>query len=345
MALRATPLVRWLMPLGMVLGIAMFVYSHVTDVDTEKMDFALSVEGGTEVPVYEIKVYDFALRNTVKMMWDSGAWPLAILIVWCSVIWVYLKMFSLLVLWFTPIPVALSSKILYMLDVAGKWSFLDMYVGALYQVGLNVHITKLLVFMDANIGLETQPAAYVFCTAAIWALLLTHIMVEIHRKSVVTREHEAQQLRRRLARPPLFAAASTTASASTRSAVGALQHSSLLQQSLLTERGGASVASGVAAANGALERQRSAGDMEEDMSGAVWASVCPGCSLALRPLCRVVCCGTREEDRHCTLLPPPVTRAIALFTRRHALAIKGVLALGILGTIGLTVTGEFFFYR
>jgi len=99
MALRATPLVRWLMPLGMILGVAMFVYSHLDTVDIENMNFALSVEGGTEVPVYQIKVYDFALCNTIKMMWDSGAWPLAILVVWCSVIWVYLKMASLLVLW------------------------------------------------------------------------------------------------------------------------------------------------------------------------------------------------------------------------------------------------------
>jgi hypothetical protein len=77
--------------------------------------------------------------------------------------------------------------------------------------------------------------------------------------------------------------------------------------------------------------------MEEDTTGAVWAGVCPTCSLALRPLFRVVCCGTREQDRHCTLLPPAVTRAIALFTRRHPLAIKGVTALGVLATIGLTV--------
>ena len=68
MALRASPLVRWLMPLSMVAGIGLFIVSHTYPVDNERMDFSASVEGGSDVPLYQIKVYTFALKNTIKMM-------------------------------------------------------------------------------------------------------------------------------------------------------------------------------------------------------------------------------------------------------------------------------------
>jgi len=185
MAWRVSPLVRWTMPPLIVVTTALFIVAHCVVIDTEMIDIKLrgAAEGAGDTTVLHLNVWDFQLKNTVRMMWDSGAWPLAILVVSMSVAWVYAKMIMMMVVWFAPLSRAAAGRLLLLLDLLGKWSFIDLFVALLYQDGLSLQLRRVMQVGDASIGLHSRGGAYVFLSALVVAIAITQVEVAIHRQS------------------------------------------------------------------------------------------------------------------------------------------------------------------
>ena len=175
------------MPPLVLLTAALFVYAHLVVIDTEMIDVRV---GGADDPVLHLNVFDFATRNAVKMMWNSGAWPLALLVVSFSVCWVYIKLALMLIVWLAPLSHVAPSRLLFVLDMLGKWSFIDLFVALLYQGGLSLQLTQILQVGGASIGLHTRKGAYVFVTALVLAIAMTNAMVLLHRRTSTSAEEQ-----------------------------------------------------------------------------------------------------------------------------------------------------------
>ena len=175
------------MPPLVLLTAALFVYAHLVVIDTEMIDVRV---GGADDPVLHLNVFDFATRNAVKMMWNSGAWPLALLVVSFSVCWVYIKLALMLIVWLAPLSHVATSRLLFVLDMLGKWSFIDLFVALLYQGGLSLQLTQILQVGGASIGLHTRKGAYVFVTALVLAIAMTNAMVLLHRRTSTSAEEQ-----------------------------------------------------------------------------------------------------------------------------------------------------------
>ena len=181
MAWRVSPVLRWAMPPLIFITAALFIDAHLVVIDTEMIDVRVGSE--TSTPVVHLNVFDFATRNAVKMMWNSGAWPLAILVTSFSVCWVYIKLALMLLVWLAPLSHVAASRLLFVLDVLGKWSFIDLFVAMLYQGGLSLQLAHVLQVGDASIGLHTRRGAFVFVAALVLAIAMTNAMVLLHRRT------------------------------------------------------------------------------------------------------------------------------------------------------------------
>ena len=80
--------------------------------------------------------FDFSLISSVKHMWDGGAYALALLIAILSGAWPYVKLASMLILWYIPVKPLTRGNLLSLLEALGKWSLIDIYVFALMMAGM-----------------------------------------------------------------------------------------------------------------------------------------------------------------------------------------------------------------
>jgi hypothetical protein len=70
-----------------------------------------------------------SIFTSVKELWLSGSYPLAILIAVTSIAWPYVKLLLTFYAWFTPYKTPRGREfLLEMLDAFGKWSFVDIIV-------------------------------------------------------------------------------------------------------------------------------------------------------------------------------------------------------------------------
>lgn len=86
------------------------------------------------------KVFTFTLRSSLKAMWEAEAYYVAILIVFGSAVWPYIKMFAMLATWFWPVEAGSRGehrrgRVARILDLAGKFSLIDGFVMILLSVG------------------------------------------------------------------------------------------------------------------------------------------------------------------------------------------------------------------
>jgi paraquat-inducible protein A len=83
----------------------------------------------------------FTIASTINDFWNSGAWPVAILVAILSVAWPVCKNAALVYIWFAPETILgpeRRGKVLRVLDSLGKWSFLDVFVIVLMLAGLKL---------------------------------------------------------------------------------------------------------------------------------------------------------------------------------------------------------------
>lgn len=149
-----------------------------------------------------IELVPVSVISSINDAWSSGAWPLAVLIGTASCAWPIVKNFMLLLLWFTPGTIVTQrnrSKILEFLDIAGKWSFLDVFVVVVTLAALDTYVTLSsqdeLEFLDpqffeTDAKVRPDNGIVILSSIAATSLLVNHVMAFYHRKTV---EHYRKQ--------------------------------------------------------------------------------------------------------------------------------------------------------
>ena len=143
----------------------------------------------------ELSVVPFSVPSTINDLWNSGAWPLALLVVVASCAWPVLKNLVLFYCWFAPS--TLISKhfkhfLLEQLDWIGKWSLLDVYVVVIVVAALKVtvSINQLEVFskfpqdfVTLNFIGTPNEGTILLSIAACSSLIVNHIIIYYNDKN------------------------------------------------------------------------------------------------------------------------------------------------------------------
>ena len=153
-------------------GASVFVYIHL----------------GNET-VSSPSLFSFTLANSVHDMWVAGVYPLSLVIAIFSGAWPYAKLLSMLAVWLVPMKSKLREKVLTFLDMLGKWSLIDAFVLVFMMVAFRFNIVipgSALAHTqsgDAHIDclVEAGLGFYIFLLATMFSLVLTHVILAVHR--------------------------------------------------------------------------------------------------------------------------------------------------------------------
>ncbi len=106
----------------------------------------------------------FSVMSGIDNLWDENNRLLAVVIFFFSVVFPVAKLAALLVIWFVRMTDLQRKKILYGLEVLGRWSMLDVFVVAVLIVSM-----KLGVLATAKV----EPGIYYFGAAILSAMIAT----------------------------------------------------------------------------------------------------------------------------------------------------------------------------
>ena len=144
-----------------------------------------------DVESVPIVAFTFNLGNTFQEMWTAGIYFLAVIIIVASGVWPYAKLLVLTLCWVIPptsLPTRRRGRLLFWMDVLGKWSLIDAYVLVILGVGFNYSLQS-PAFASFPVGaftfkvnIDPGYAIFAFCLATMMALVLSHVMVYFHRK-------------------------------------------------------------------------------------------------------------------------------------------------------------------
>ncbi|CAL6307712.1 unnamed protein product [Bathycoccus prasinos] len=146
-------------------------------------------------------LFNFSLVGTVRDMWHAKVYAIAICIVLFSGVWPYMKLLSMFVLWEISgknVKASTRGKCLKFVDRLGKWSLFDSFVMTMFMVGFRFHLhvtedddyddaSKKLSpssFGDLDVVVTPKRSFYVFLFATVLSLVLGHITLFLHRKSI-----------------------------------------------------------------------------------------------------------------------------------------------------------------
>jgi len=140
----------------------------------------------------QIKLVPFTIVSTINDIWNSGAWPLSVLIAVASCAWPVVKNLLLFMFWFLPKTLMSGKKQrawLDFLDLLGKWSFLDVYVIVIMLAALRTYVTASYfsfgaVFEDdffiADVNVSPETGIILLCFVASMSLVINHIIIFFH---------------------------------------------------------------------------------------------------------------------------------------------------------------------
>lgn len=186
--------VTYMVPLIVMADILAFVAANLS-VGVNIMA-TLHANGQDIVRLPPIKQY--SLVSSFKDMWDGQVYPLALLILFFSGIWPYMKLLAMLICWFTPIrkmSVVTRQKLLELLDALGKWSLVDSFVMVLFMVAFELRLSvdknapwqvidmfrEIDATAELRVYVEPLFSFYCFLVATIGSLILGHVMTACHR--------------------------------------------------------------------------------------------------------------------------------------------------------------------
>ena len=172
-------------PTVIVFAFVLFIASNISIGTT--VDMVVTNTNGQQVA--SANIYAFSLGSTLHEMYQAGVYLLMILILFCSGIWPYVKLLALLFCWMSStrrLPPVKREQILYLLDSLGKFSLIDAYVLVLMMVAFRYGLE--IEDMGA-INVYTTPTFgfYSFLFATIMSLISGHVMLFLHRRTLVPR--------------------------------------------------------------------------------------------------------------------------------------------------------------
>jgi len=145
--------------------------------DANKVSIRYDV--GTGADQITVEIFGMGLRSSTVLMWENGGEILAILIMFLSGVWPYVKIVGVFLMFVVPIDVEWRDTILWGLETLGKWSLIDLYVFALMMAGFNFQLAvgSLASF---NIEVIAVDGIYIFTTAILLSHVLSHWMAYLH---------------------------------------------------------------------------------------------------------------------------------------------------------------------
>ena len=181
-------LMQYAIPALLLLNAALFISSNTSSGASVAVVINL---GDTRIETGSL--FDFALTNSVKDMWQAKVYPLSLLIAVFSGGWPYIKISLLLACWWAPrdlMGAKLRERILMAVDALGKWSLIDAYVLVLLMVAFSFHLElseegQLQPPSTVDVFVNPERGFYLFILATILSLILTHVLLHYERGASV----------------------------------------------------------------------------------------------------------------------------------------------------------------
>ncbi len=119
----------------------------------------------------------YSLPHSVKLMWEHKLYAVSLLILGFSIIFPFVKLISLNLAWFVPWDAKRRTTFIHLIELLGKWSFMDIFV-----VILLLALTSNQAFIHSKIHI----GVYFFIGAISMSMILSQIIYSIAQKM----EHE-----------------------------------------------------------------------------------------------------------------------------------------------------------
>ncbi len=192
----------------LIFNVALFVSANVS-VGCSVMPVVRSYDTqGTESIRVLPSLFDFTLQNTVSDMWTAGDYSLSLLVALFSGAWPYLKIVIMLCCMLIPASCLSPSRrerIIMFIDAFGKWSNLDSFVMTMmmcaFQISLSPSTKSVIPFNNRvliDVYVDQEYGFSVFLIASCMSLVLCHVLLHIHRMSILPQRrlsHDQEQRR------------------------------------------------------------------------------------------------------------------------------------------------------
>ena len=121
------------------------------------------------------KPVPYKLIHSVHLMWTAKLYIIAILILTFSIIFPFAKLLSLYTAWFAPWKPSTRVKFLHIIELLGKWSFMDIFV-----VILLIALTYKQQWISSNIHI----GVYFFIGAISLSMIVSEIIISIAKREL-----------------------------------------------------------------------------------------------------------------------------------------------------------------
>lgn len=150
---------RWYVPVGLLAALGLLI-------------------AGLMLPVMRIETLifwedNYSIVTGAISLWKNDHPVLAVILFAFSVVFPNVKLAGLLMVWFWPLVESARARILWWVDVLGRWSMLDVFV-----VAVTIVLTQSKSFLDA----DARAGLYVFSGAVVLSMLMTLEVERITKK-------------------------------------------------------------------------------------------------------------------------------------------------------------------
>ncbi len=115
----------------------------------------------------------YSLPHSVHLMWEHKLYFIAALILGFSIVFPFVKLFSLFAIWFLPWRSTTREKYLHAIELLGKWSYMDIFV-----VILLISLTS----NQTSISSTIHEGVYLFIGAITLSMITSAIITTLARK-------------------------------------------------------------------------------------------------------------------------------------------------------------------
>ena len=182
-------MMRYLIPLCLCVNIGLFISAHLSLGAT--VDIVVTFAGER---VEILNYVEFSIAKSVIDAFTAGAYLLGIIILCFSGLWPYVKMFTMLYMWFAGtrrLNPMTRGNILRWMDVLGKWSMIDNFVLVLTVVAFRINILSpdTIVVLPRDfyvVDLVVVPVwgLYANLLAQLLSQVVSHFAIHYHRNII-----------------------------------------------------------------------------------------------------------------------------------------------------------------
>lgn len=147
---------------------------------------------GLVLPFLEIdeafkKPITYSLPHSVHLMWTAKLYIISVLILGFSIIFPFAKLISLFIAWFVPMKSSKRVKFLHVIELLGKWSFMDIFV-----VILLIALTNHQQWISSTIHI----GVYFFIGAISLSMFISEAVITMAKKKLSEGENIPKQTSR-----------------------------------------------------------------------------------------------------------------------------------------------------